>query len=42
MENIAFKKIGLTILVMLLGLFVLFALLDLVGIIVDNPIIPGK
>ena len=42
MENIALKKIGLMILVLLLGLFILFALLDFVGIIVDNPIIPGK
>ena len=35
-------RIGLMILVALLGLFILFALLDLVGIIVDYPIIPGK
>ena len=42
MENMAFKRIGLILLVILLGLFILFALLDLVGIIVDNPFIPGK
>ena len=28
--------------VILLAIFALFALLDLAGIIVDNPLIPGK
>ena len=36
------QKIGLISLVILLAIFASFGLLDLAGIIVDNPIIPGK
>ncbi len=35
-------KIGLRLLAILMSVFILVALLDLAGIIVDNPFLPGK
>jgi len=35
-------KIGLRLLAILVSVFILVALLDLAGIIVDNPFLPGK
>jgi hypothetical protein len=41
-EMKSLRKIGLIPVAIFLAVFALFALLDFAGIIVDNPLIPGK
>ena len=41
-EMKSLRKIGLIPVVIIVAVFAIFALLDFAGIIVDNPLIPGK